>query len=384
MTANSHPGNILVVDDEQLNRMILTRALEAQGHRVSSVENGLRALDILREDPAAFDVVLLDMLMPELDGMQTLAELKRDARLKHLPVIIVSALDEMDSVVRCIEMGAEDYLPKPFKPVLLRARLDASLEKKRLRDQEQKYLRGLERELEIGREIQRSFLPADLPRVAGWELAAKFQPARQVAGDFYDAFEMQNGARLAVVIGDVADKGVGAALFMALFRSLLRAFAEHSAAPLSEVVSFANDYIARTHDRANMFATIFFAALDPHTGDLEYINAGHNPPLIVRDARVRAQLTRTGAAVGMFQGVTFRVETTRLERGDILLAYTDGVTDAPNARGKDFSDERLLALAQARYATASAMLTAIGAALHQHTEGAEPFDDVTMLAVRRE
>ncbi len=138
-------GRILVVDDEAINRRVLTRALETQGYVVATAENGRQALALLRGERApAFDVVLLDVLMPELDGYETLAQIKRDATLRHLPVIMISAIDETDSAIRCIELGAEDYLPKPFNPVLLRARLGASLEKKRLHDQEREHLAMIE------------------------------------------------------------------------------------------------------------------------------------------------------------------------------------------------------------------------------------------------
>src|SRR5512138_3282379 len=134
--ADAH-GRILAVDDNRLNRLKLSRGLEQQGHSVAVAEDGRQALDMLRVEP--FDLVLLDILMPELDGYQVLEAMKVDAALREIPVIVVSAVDEMDSVVRCIEMGAEDYLPKPFDPVLLRARTHACLEKKRLRDQELEY-----------------------------------------------------------------------------------------------------------------------------------------------------------------------------------------------------------------------------------------------------
>jgi two-component system cell cycle response regulator len=132
------PGLVLVVDDDAMNRMLLSRGLERDGHRVRAVSNGVEALEALEEEP--FDSVLLDVLMPEMDGYQVLEQMKSDPRLRHTPVIMISALDEIESVIRCIEMGAEDYLPKPFDPVLLRARINAGLAKKRLDDLEREYL----------------------------------------------------------------------------------------------------------------------------------------------------------------------------------------------------------------------------------------------------
>lgn len=131
-------GRVLVVDDNRVNRMTLARTLEQQGHAVALATNGLEALQRLSQE--AFDAVLLDILMPQMDGYEVLARMKADSALRHIPVIVITALDEVDSAVRCIEMGAEDHLPKPFNPVLLKARLEASLRRKKLRDLEQAYL----------------------------------------------------------------------------------------------------------------------------------------------------------------------------------------------------------------------------------------------------
>lgn len=139
MGHNVAPGRLLVVDDNKVNRLLLGRGLEQQGHRVAFAENGLQALDMLHHNE--FDLMLLDIQMPEMDGYQVLEKVANDLDLRDIPVIVTSALEELDSVVRCIEMGAEDYLIKPVNPVLLRARIGASLEKKRLRDQQRELIR---------------------------------------------------------------------------------------------------------------------------------------------------------------------------------------------------------------------------------------------------
>ena len=134
-------GHILVVDDNRINRMLLTRGLEERGYQVTTADDGRQALELLRLKRApSVDVVLLDILMPQMDGYETLAHIKADASLRHLPVIMISSVDEMESVIRCIEMGATDYLPKPFNAALLHARITASLAGKRLRDLELDYL----------------------------------------------------------------------------------------------------------------------------------------------------------------------------------------------------------------------------------------------------
>jgi sigma-B regulation protein RsbU (phosphoserine phosphatase) len=380
------PGRVLVVDDTEVNRDLLARRLRSLGHEVTMAENGRRALDLL--SGSEFDLVLLDIMMPELDGYQVLERIHRDEALRHVPVIMISAVDEVESIVRCIELGAADYLPKPFNSVLLRARVGATLEKKRLQDRERSHARDLERDLEIGRQIQTDFLPESLPAPAGWEVAALFRPARQVGGDFYDAFELEDG-RLGLTIADVCDKGVGAALFMALFRSLIRSHAElHGAgtpaAPAARsIVALTNDYIARTHGRSNMFATIFFGILDPSTGALAFVNAGHEPPVVRRASGAVERLQPSGPAVGMFPDAAFEARELELAAGDLLLAFTDGVTEERGPSGTLFGEERLLALAASPGASARELLGRIDEALRAHRGEIEPSDDVTMIAARR-
>jgi CheY-like chemotaxis protein len=178
-------ATLLVVDDNEINRDVLSRRLERQGYTVAVATNGRQAWETVRTQK--FDLILLDVIMPEMNGYQVLEQLKSDATLRDIPVIMISALDELDSVVRCIEMGAEDYLPKPFNPVLLRARIGACLEKKRLRDQEVAYLRNVALVTEAAAAVEaESFHPEDLDKVAArpdalGQLARVFQRmAREV------------------------------------------------------------------------------------------------------------------------------------------------------------------------------------------------------------
>lgn len=159
-------ASVLVVDDDSINRMLLSKRLEQEGHRVATAEDGREALEMLNAEQ--FDVVLLDVLMPELDGYETLERIESDEKLRHIPVIMVSALEEIESVVRCIELGAEDYLPKPFDPVLLRARLNACLTKKRLHDLELEYIEEVGHVVEAAAALEAgTYDPEALGAVAG-------------------------------------------------------------------------------------------------------------------------------------------------------------------------------------------------------------------------
>jgi len=384
----TEPDHLLVVDDNKVNRMLLIHSLEEQGHCAIAAVNGCEALELLQTRP--IDLVLLDIEMPGMNGYQLLSIMKQDRQLRHIPVIMVTAVGEIESAIRCIEMGAEDYLPKPFNPILLRARIGASLDKKHLRDKERLYLKSLERELEIGREIQAGFLPTELPQVQGWEISASLQSAKEVAGDFYDAFYLESEQRICLVIADVCDKGVGAALFMTLFRSLLRftigvtdAFGERSpASKLKYAATLTNNYIANTHGETGMFATIFFGLLDPLDGTLTYINAGHESPLVINSNGMPAPLRRTGPAVGVIPDVEFAVREVKLYPGDLFFAFTDGAPDALNPVGDSFGRESLISLLQGD-TSAETLLARMKAKLKQYIAEAEQFDDITLLAVHR-
>ncbi len=279
----------------------------------------------------------------------------------------------------------------------------------RLLNERQAQLLRFKRELEIGREIQLSFLPAKLPAPAGWEVVARFRPALEVAGDFYDVFMLPHG-NLALVIADVVGKGITAALFMAIIRSLFRAHFQQSyyqaealpegnpgrpATPLPlidgealvKAVRLTNAYLLTNHSEAYVFATMFAAVLDPDSGRLIYVNAGHNPPLVVRaDGRgghvIREELEPTGPAIGLLPELKFALGETRLRPGEMLFTYTDGVTEARNPQEEEFGLGRLEALLPAHGDSAEGALAAIEAAMDEFTQGAEAFDDVTMLALR--
>jgi phosphoserine phosphatase RsbU/P len=276
------------------------------------------------------------------------------------------------------------------------ASMSIALENARLWEQEKMFRQALQRELEIGREIQAGFLPGSLPQVKGWEIAALLRSAREVAGDFYDAFVLPDG-NLGLVIADVCDKGVGAALYMTLFRSLIRASANldyfeqtdrankaHSSVErLQRAISLTNNYIAETHGESGMFATLFFGILDPVNGKLTYINGGHEPPVIVRLDNVCEPLRITGPALGVIKNCHFELHEMHLGVGDSFLAFTDGVLDCNNLQGDFFGHERLLGILQQDNGSAQGLVNAIETDLRQYISGATQSDDITLLAVRR-
>ena len=244
----------------------------------------------------------------------------------------------------------------------------------------------LERELHLAREVQTGLLPRQTPEVPGWEFVARWLPARQVAGDFYD-FIPRDGGRLGLVVADVSDKGMPAALFMSLARSTIRASVGAARSPL-DGIAHANRLIC-ADSTGGMFVTLFYGLLDPATGELTYVNAGHNPPLLCRQSDRAGQdqqtrLTRTGMALGVLADTTFREASLRLDPGDFLLLYTDGVTDANGVQGQLFGMERLQGVVAEHWrASAADVVTALERELDDFTGSAAPFDDVTIVAVKR-
>jgi sigma-B regulation protein RsbU (phosphoserine phosphatase) len=392
--------SVLVVGHSAADRDSLGREVEREGYLVETAGGGEEALAKLRAGP--FDLVLLAVPMPGTEGPRFLEALRGDAELARVPVIVVAAVDDMDVLVQCLELGADDYLPRVFRPVMLRARLSAALDRRRLRDAE-----SLTREMEVARNIQRDFLPESLPLAMGVQLEAALQPARQVSGDFYDAFVLAPSGTIVMVVGDVCDKGVGAALFMALFRSLIRASADpvgggaiqmiggrrtlvrqslEAATPadlLTRVAGFTNDYIARLHGRTNMFATVFLGALTPMTGQYDFVNAGHEPAIVVAPDGTMRELRPTGPALGLLPEQTFGAGEGRLERGHSIFAFTDGVVEARNPAGEAFGGERLRAALLANNTTAANLVRGVTRVLHAFTGPAEPHDDLTLLAAMR-
>jgi serine phosphatase RsbU (regulator of sigma subunit) len=387
-------GKLLVVDDNAPNRDLLARHLERQGHAVVLAESGRQALERIRQEK--FDLVLLDMLMPELNGYEVLQRLKGDARLHDIPVIMISALDEIESVARCIEAGAEDYLPKPFNPVLLRARISACLEKKRFRDLEVEYLRNvalitdaalaveagtfeaehladvagradelghlarvfqqmvhemqareqrakeeeaLKRELRLASEIQMSMLPAVLPKPSGFDIGARMVPAKAVGGDFFDVFPLGAG-RLGFAIGDVAGKGIPAALLTALTCALLRVEAMRNASP-EGVLESVNRHLMERNSRG-LFVTLIYGVLDEAAHRVTYVRAGHEFPLLYDREGVSVAIPEgRSLPLGLFSEPVFERQSVTLRPGDTLLLYTDGVTDARDELGELYGLERL-------------------------------------------
>jgi len=256
-----------------------------------------------------------------------------------------------------------------------------SMETARLHQEEVKRQR-LEQELAVGRQIQLTLLPKDLPAVPGWEFVAFYQPARQVGGDFYDFFALP-GQRLGLVIADVADKGVPAALMMAVSRTIVRATAASGRRPAA-ALKLANTLML--HDSwSDLFVTTFYALLEPQTGRLAYANAGHNRPLWIQSSTGQVhELAAHGIALGVLKAIRLEEREICVAPGDTLVFYTDGVTEARNGKGELFWEERLRATLEAHAEdSAQKIQSAILAAVEEFTDGTPLADDLTLFVIKR-
>ncbi len=327
----SASGSLLIVDDNEANRALLARRLRRQGYTVSLAENGRQALEKLRA--RRYDLVLLDVIMPEMGGYHVLENMKQDPLLRHLPVIMISALDDLEMLARCIQKGAEDYLAKPFDAVLLRARIGSSLEKKRLHDQEERTYRALvESQKQLAAELAeaagyvKSLLPAPLKEVmtADW----RFVPSSQLGGDAF-GYRWVDADHFAIYLLDVCSHGVGAALLSISVMNVLRSqqLPGVDFRNPGEVLTALNRAFPM-ESQNNLYFTIWYGVIDQPTRRLRYSSGGHPPAILLTGpdpggAQVE-KLKAAGTPMGTFPDSTYGVQETTLQAFNRLYVFSDG------------------------------------------------------------
>lgn len=384
------PNKILVVDDETdlelLVRQHFRRKIRAGEMEFAFAHSGKEALQKLIEEEN-IDMVLSDINMPEMDGLTLLREMVPKYPL--IKPVIVSAYGDMDNVRTAMNNGAFDFVTKPIDFNDLELTINKTLtEVNRQKEAEQtkaKFL-AFSKEMQIGQKIQRSFLPNDHPQVDGWNFSFRYYPAKEVGGDYYDAFKIANTENIAIVVGDVSGKGIGAALYMTLFRSLIRAYTDihfELGLGLQETIKKINSYLLSNHEEANMFSTLFLAALEPSTGKLTYINGGQEPPAIFKDGEVVARLDTTGPVVGIFDDAEFTIKEVTIEPGCYFVAYTDGAVDALNANEEFFKEDNLFPVLKQNHNSPDEKIEAVKNALFAYIDTAVQFDDITMIIAQR-
>jgi serine phosphatase RsbU (regulator of sigma subunit) len=367
---------VLIVDDVKANVDMLVEALRGD-YKLSVALGGEAALRAVEKNPP--DLLLLDIVMPELDGYEVCRRLRADPATRDLPVMFLSSLEDVKDKAKGFELGANDYLTKPFEILEVKARVNSLLKAKAYADAVKA---AQERDLTIAREIQLGLLPSDFgARSAGtaWDVHAVIEPARHVGGDLFEVLRLSDD-RMVLAVGDVCGKGITAALFMAVAVTLLRTLARQCETP-DEILRRLNDELAAQNPRG-MFVTM--ACLDVRGSTVTCANGGHDTSLLVGSGSLRPLFPSTGTVLGMFPDQPYSSESVELAPADTLVLYTDGVSEAANPDGTLFGDERLHAcFAKGAGATAADSVERLMGSVRAFAAGAPQSDDITILALRR-
>ena len=382
---------ILSVDDELDLELLLTqffrRKIRKGEYEFYFAHNGVEAMQMLLQHPD-IDIVLSDINMPEMDGLTLLKKIK-DRNNPALKVVMVSAYGEMSNIRQAMNNGAFDFATKPIDLEDLQRTIEKAREEIEFVKQSQKehgQLEDLKADLSLAAEVQLAILPNEFPPfpdvASDVDIHATIKPAKDVGGDFYDFFRIDDD-HLGFVMADVSGKGVPAALFMTMSYTLLRFTGTKSLKPVS-TVSESNDMLSR-ESFDSMFVTVFYGVYCISTGEMLYVNAGHNPPYIIKaDGRVEVLPKSNNICMGVTEGFPYQESTLKLDKGDMLVTFTDGVTEACDPNNNLYGEERLeTLLTTLKGYTAQQVTSAIDNAVSAHANGAEQSDDITIMAIKR-
>lgn len=393
---------VMVVDDTEANIDVMIETL-GDDYKVVVAMDGESALEDVGRHPP--DLILLDIMMPAMDGYEVCKRLKSAPETQDIPVIFLTALKEEGDEAKGLELGAIDYITKPFNPDLVKARVKNHLELQRHKNHLEDLIRvktreiaehqhveyqlrlakeKIENELNIASQIQSSFLPSQCPADYSrynFDLHASMIPAREVGGDFYDFFLLDDD-NLVLIIADVSDKSIPAALYMMVSRTMFRSLSRQIKSP-AKVLIEANKLICDENE-TGMFVTAFLGYYDMKASQLTFVNAGHPSALLIEsDATIRTVECYHGGALGIQPTSIYEETRMHLTEGQTFFLYTDGVTEALSPHKGMFGMPRLIELLKQNcMVDLRSLLSIINAALeefqqkHQH-------DDITMLALRK-
>jgi serine phosphatase RsbU (regulator of sigma subunit) len=372
---------ILVVDDTPLNISVITGALK-DTYRTKVATNGAKALTIAAASEKP-DLILLDVIMPEMDGYEVCRRLKADPATREIPVIFLTAQTEAEDETRGFEVGAVDYVHKPFSPAVMKARVQTHLALRETRAKLAQQLAAIQKELETARLIQQSILPEAAPQIDGLDIAARYLPMTSVAGDFYDFVVMDN-KRVGILVADVSGHGMPAALIASMLKIALAGQSAHADDP-ARVLQGLNQALCGKFQ--HHYVTAAYAFVDMAKRKLTYAGAGH-PPLLMWGAtspNVRDVL-ENGLFLGKFGFATYSSVEVPLSPGDRALLYTDGVSETNNPEGAEFGPERLRPfLAAEKKGSASELSDRLLKEVERWAargQGEDLDDDITIVTIR--
>ncbi|MCX7023628.1 MAG: SpoIIE family protein phosphatase [Spirochaetes bacterium] len=379
-------GRVLIVDDDAVNRDILRRRIERMGHVVCIAENGEDALAIMKLAP--FDIVILDVMMPKMNGFQLLERINGDERLGSVFVIVISSLMDNAGIARCIRLGAEDYMPREFDPIILRARIESCLEKKALRMRDERSLRAmmdsqkaLASELREAADYVRSLLPRKAPMGyvrPDWI----FVPSLSLGGDIFGYHEASDGRILFYLI-DVSGHGIEAALVSVTLMNILKSQSLHGAdfEDPSSVLAGLNAAF-RMEEQNNLYFAAWYGCYDLSSRKLMYASAGSPPAVLIGPDGSRTELSTGGMVVGVDPEAVFHAESLIVEPGSNLYIFSDGIYEVKTAQGPVLSWEDFLGILSGLDATirrGTSTLDQLASAVKKHCGKTRFDDDVSVL-----
>ncbi|MBI2150389.1 MAG: SpoIIE family protein phosphatase [Acidobacteria bacterium] len=338
------PPRVLIADDQPHVLDALELLLKNEGFAPEAVNSPRAVVEAVQD--CRFDVLLLDMnyARDTTSGGEGLELLSRIRELDSaLPVVLMTAWGSIELAVEAMQSGGRDFVQKPWDNQKLLVSLRRHIEEGRLLREKKQRERASERmlqEMHEARDIQRRLLPVELPHLSGRDIQAFWQPAGEVGGDYFDAIRL-SPASAALCIADVAGKGLPAALLMSNMQASVRGFAQNTASP-AEMCRQLNRIVLDTC--SGRFATLFYAVLDSAAGALRYTNAGHVPPILVRNDGAVLRLSEGGTVLGVFADAPYEEAQVTFETGDRLVLITDGITEAANESGEDFGEDRFIRL----------------------------------------
>jgi len=332
---------ILVVEDNPDIRTWLVECLRRVPYDVVTASDGNAGYALAKRED--IDLILLDHMLPGKTGREVCRNLRREG-IKTPVLMLTSEASQTDKVLT-LGMGADDYLTKPFEMRELLARISTLLKRKDELDSALEHAAELSRELETARHVQQKLFPKKLPVSEGWEFAATCRPAGAVGGDYYDLFEVAPG-KILIALGDVSGKGLGASLLMAGVQATIRSRAEVCLDSPFKLIAEVNRNVLSSSSPED-FLSLFLGVLDLESGCLTYLNCGHPPPLLMhRGALVPEKLVEGGLLLGVMESSPYSLGNCTLNPGDVLIVFSDGVTEAANKEEEMFEEDRLLQLLQ--------------------------------------
>ena len=386
------PIKILSVDDELDLELLLTqyfrRKIRKGEYEFSFAHNGVEALTMLLEHKD-FDIILSDINMPEMDGLTLLTKINEMAD-PTMKCIMMSAYGDMSNIRSAMNNGAFDFATKPIDLDDLSVTIEKAIEqiqfvKQSLREHSQ--LETIKTDLAVAADIQQAILPKKQPVFSDnsslFDMAQLMLPAKDIGGDFYDFFRIDD-ERMGLVIADVSGKGIPAAIFMAVSRTLIRINGINADNTVAKCLTNSNEMLCK-ESVDNMFVTVFYAIYNIKTGELDYCNAGHNPPYILKKDGILERLSMSDSIMlGIFDDVIYSGKKLQIEVGDTLVMYTDGVDEAFNAQNEEFGDERLEQVLKASLGSScQQLIDHVVEDVKSYVGDAPQSDDITLLTLKR-